>query len=105
MPSLANCVDFSANSNFNFSNKPPSNSPSEAVHLPTIDKQQQTRRLSEVLQQTMHPYVTRHTPTTANATRIFARKRSQMQKKTTDLFPHVENAVTLTGPKGDRLWH
>jgi len=105
MPSLANCVDFSASGSFNFSNKPSSNSPSETVHLPTIHQQQQPRRLSEVFQQTMHPYATRHTPATANATRIFARKTSQKQQKATQIFPNVENAVKLAGPKVERPWH
>ena len=104
MPSLANRVDFSANSNFNFSNQPPSKSPSEAVHLPTIHKQQ-PRRFSEVLQQTMYPYATRHTPATTNATRIFARKMSQKQQKVTHTLPHVENTTKLTGPKTERLRH
>ncbi|XP_065913787.1 uncharacterized protein [Dysidea avara] len=104
MPSLANRVDFSANSSFNFSNQPPSKSPSEAVHLPTIHKQQ-PRRFSEVLQQTMYPYATRHTPATTNATRIFARKMSQKQQKVTHALPHVENTTKLTGPKTERLRH
>ena len=103
MPSLAHCVDFSAN---NCSNKPPSKSPSEAIHFPSIHKKQ-PRKFSEILQQVMNPYATRHTPATANATRIFAHKASQKQQKAlvTHALPHVENTAKLTGTKLEGPWH
>ena len=98
MPSLANCVDFSTNSSFSFNNQTSSKSPSEGVHFPSIHKQQQPRRLSEVLQQAMNPYAARHTPATTSATRIFARKAPQKQRKATRTLPLVRrNTAELTG--------
>ena len=99
MPSLAHCVDFSANTNI----RPPLKSPPEAIRFPTIQKKQ-PRRLSEILQQTMHPYATRRTAATANATRIFASKATQRQQRTAHILPQVGNTVKFTGTKLERQW-
>jgi len=98
MPSLANNIDLTATST---SSK--SKSPSEAVHLPSIHRQQ-SRRLSQFAQ---HPYGARHAPTTPNAARIFARKRPQKQQQnTTHTLPRVENIAKFTSKaKVERQWH
>ena len=88
MPSLAHCVDFSTNTN---SNRPSLKPPPEAIRFPTIHKKQ-PRRLSEILQQTMHPHATRRTAATANATRIFARKATQKQHRATHILPQLSNS-------------